>query len=34
MFAALDGAARIRGYFIWKYESNPAFVDEKGYLPK
>jgi hypothetical protein len=33
MFAALNGAPDISGYFIWKYESDPDYVDEKGYLP-
>ncbi|HJW95789.1 MAG TPA: hypothetical protein VJ901_19415 [Thermoanaerobaculia bacterium] len=34
MFAALKSAPNISGYFVWKYESDPNFVDEKGYLPK
>lgn len=34
MLAALRGAREIGGYFVWKYESDPGFVDEKGYLPK
>jgi len=34
MLAALRAAPRIAGWFIWKYESDPAYVDEKGYLPK
>jgi len=34
MLTALRAAPQISGYFIWKYESDPGFVDEKGYLPK
>jgi len=34
MLAALRGAREIDGYFVWKYESDPAYADEKGYLPK
>jgi len=34
MLTALRPAREISGYFVWKYESDPAFVDEKGYLPK
>jgi hypothetical protein len=34
MLTALRDAPRIGGYFIWKYESDPAYVDEKGFFPK
>jgi hypothetical protein len=34
MLAAVRAAREIDGYFVWKYESDPAFSDEKGYLPK
>jgi len=34
MLAALRAAPRIGGWFVWKYESDPAYIDEKGYLPK
>jgi hypothetical protein len=34
MLSALRDAPRVGGFFIWKYESDPAFVDEKGFLPK
>ena len=34
MFAALNGAANIGGWFVWKYESDPDYVDDKGYLPQ
>ena len=37
-FAAMLGAVRahpaVRGFFIWKYESDPARTDAEGYLPK
>jgi len=34
MMTAMREAPFISGYFIWKYESDPAFEDAKGYLPK
>jgi len=34
MLTALKNAPQIGGWFVWKYESDPAYVDEKGYLPK
>jgi len=34
MLSALRGSTGISGFIIWKYESDPAYTDEKGYLPK
>lgn len=34
MLDALRGAAHVSGFFVWKYESDPAYADPTGYLPK
>jgi len=34
MFEAIDRSRSISGFIIWKYESDPARKDERGYLPK
>jgi hypothetical protein len=34
MLAAVRAHPAVRGFFIWKYESDPARSDPEGYLPK
>jgi hypothetical protein len=34
MLGAVCGMDDLAGFFVWKYESDPAFTDERGYLPK
>ena len=34
MLDAIRRSQSISGFIIWKYESDPAYKDERGYLPK
>jgi len=34
MLGALGKSRALRGFFVWKYESDPAARDGAGYLPK
>lgn len=34
MLGALSRSRAVSGFFIWKYESDPTWRDERGYLPK